>query len=77
MDDEDASREDPRHLEAREDGTIDARGLLMPKAPQPPEAGPVPKTYLAKTIRCTSLVPSPISHSLASLKARSTGKSLV
>jgi methylmalonyl-CoA decarboxylase len=36
-----------------------------------------PRSSRAMTIRCTSLVPSPISVSLASRKARSTGNSLV
>jgi DNA invertase Pin-like site-specific DNA recombinase len=55
----------------RQDGTIDAQGLLVPPAANQRSSD------RAKIIRCTSLVPSPISQSLASRKYRSTGKSLV
>lgn len=46
----------------RQDGTIDPRGRLDLDADPADQRS----TSRAMTIRCTSLVPSPISHSLAS-----------
>jgi hypothetical protein len=73
-------RSDDAWIKIHNDGTVDARGLLtLPPADAANEVQPEDqrKTDRAMTIRCISLVPSPISQSFASRKYRSTGKSFV
>jgi hypothetical protein len=62
-------RGDDTWIRVHQDGTVDARGLItLHPANAANEVQPENqrKTSRAMTIRCTSLVPSPISHSLAS-----------
>jgi len=64
-------RSDGTWVRIHQDGTVDARGLVtLRPADAANEVQPddQAKSDRAITIRCTSLVPSPISHSLASRK---------
>jgi len=73
-------RSDDTWIRIHQDGTVDARGLvsLCPtEAANEVQPDDQRNTSRAMTILCTSLVPSPISQSLASRKYRSTGKSRV
>jgi DNA invertase Pin-like site-specific DNA recombinase len=67
-------------IKIHNDGTVDARGLVTLRpvdAANEVQPDDQRRIERAITIRCTSLVPSPISVSFASRKYRSTGKSRV
>jgi hypothetical protein len=73
-------RADDTWIKIHNDGTVDARGLVtLRPADAANEVQPDDQRRIERaiTIRCTSLVPSPISVSFASRKYRSTGKSRV